>query len=1293
MVDLVSISFVKSFGLKACSKSKHQHVVPTLEGIGETRPQTYGFYHLRLSLTDRFNRVFNVVRPFLAVDRNPRDSQVLLGRPALKDFKINICNGKDIWDFEFERHPKVTMVSSHRFAKDLTPRTQVLELKVVFRPCEKEDAEASKTDDNGLSSIPRRLRTRYKDFFDIEKAERQPLHRHTDHAIELKPGTEPPYMRTYNMSPAELKALDEYLTKALAKGWIRESQSPAGAPVLFTPKKSGELRFCVDYRGLNAITIKNRYPLPLINELLDRLDGSVVFSKIDLRNAYHRIRIREGDEWKTAFRTRYGHFEYLVVPFGLTNAPATFQAYINRALRGLVDDFCIVYLDDILIFSKTEEAHLQHLELVIERLQRADLYANPKKCDFFKPQVEYLGFIIDKTGIRMDPERVKTISEWPRPQSYRDIQVFLGFCNFYRRFIYNFSGIAKPLQDLLRGLKKGKKPGLITDDWQDPQQKAFERLIDAFISAPVLRHYSPFLPLRLETDASSTACAGILSLKWEDGWHPIAYCSKKFSGAEVHYPIYDKELLAIVWSFKQWRHYLEGASDIEVWSDHENLKRFMTQNTLNGRQARWLIQLAPHDFTIRYRKGKLNPADGPSRRPDYMDEVEGPETAIAKLMPTLQNKLARAASLNVSTPNLDTGSVQSATLGADAQQIFQHACHSARVDDDDTEDFLHYSDVSSVDAQRRPGINSPEAESLIRTLALQVVTRSRAKQAAKCLLETESLPAVTEEAEDPEGATLGTIRGDTAPEQSFEGSVSLLNMIKNAQELDPQCRRIKSRLHVRTQQSPSLALVPGSLPQFYSVDEGGLLRYVDRVLIPAQEALRHQLLEVYHDCPSGGHWGRDKTLELIRRRFTWSGIAEDVREYVATCPVCQGKAIHRHRPYGELEPLPVPPDLTPFKEISLDWITGLPTSMRNGMEYNSILTIVCRVSKYALFIPTREDATAVDLAQLFFEHVECRFGTPRGIVTDRDSRITSEFWREICEIQMIKRRMSTAYHPQTDGQSEALNRIVEDYLRAYSTEEPNAWARLLPLAQFAYNNSRNYTTGMSPNRLLFGFDCEIRIDVADTVTERRIPAAKDRIEKLYQLRQRLRTRLIEAQERMARYYNANHVPKHFKVGDFVKLSTKNLKFKNRKLSPRWVGPFRVLERMGGQAYRLALPAKYSRLHDVFPVQLIESYRRRDDDNSLMAMPDLEDEQDDWEVEEVLDRRRIKDTVHYLVKWATWPSEYNSYEPISHLEKAPEAVAAFERKLKAKRKRKRTKTGESDDSADDEEISRRTRRRR
>ena len=246
-------------------------------------------------------------------------------------------------------------------------------------------------------------------------------------------------------------------------------------------------------------------------------------------------------------------------------------------------------------------------------------------------------------------------------------------------------------------------------------------MIDAFISAPVLRHYDPTLPLRLETDASSTACAGILSLKWEDGWHPIAYCSKKFSGPEFNYPIYDKELLAIVWSFKQWRHYLEGAPNIEVWSDHENLKRFMSQTSLNGRQARWLMQLAPYDFTIHYRKGKLNPADGPSRRPDYADEG-APDTAIANLMPTLSRKLA--------TVSFGAGE-QSSVQGSD-----------------------------------------PLAVSLIRALSLQVITRSAARQAIDISPDVQEEPVLR-----------GSVAPEHVLQSPR--AKTIFDLIRDAQELDP----------------------------------------------------------------------------------------------------------------------------------------------------------------------------------------------------------------------------------------------------------------------------------------------------------------------------------------------------------------------------------------------------------------------------------------------------------------------------------------------------------------------------
>src|SRR2546430_6587021 len=295
---------------------------------------------------------------------------------------------------------------------------------------------------------------------------------------------------------------------------------------------------------------------------MDRLSKAKVFTKLDLHNAYYHIRIWEGDEWKTAFRTWYGHFEYMVMLFGLANASATFQAYINRALAGLVDVTCIVYIDDILLYFKDPKAHQWHVAEILERLRKHGLYAKLSKCKFSTDTVEFLEFVIGPDGVAMESSCVKMILKWPVPYTYREVQVFLGFTNFYRRFIANYSKIATPLTALLKGSKNGKKTGpyILMKEAKD----AFRKLKAAFAMAPVLQHFDPEKPIRIETDASGFAVAAILSQpgtpmvgrRSDAHWHPVAFWSRKMTPAERNYDTHDQELLAIVKSFKQWKHYL-----------------------------------------------------------------------------------------------------------------------------------------------------------------------------------------------------------------------------------------------------------------------------------------------------------------------------------------------------------------------------------------------------------------------------------------------------------------------------------------------------------------------------------------------------------------------------------------------------------------------------------------------------------------------------------------------------------------------------------------------------------------
>ncbi|GAN11862.1 hypothetical protein MAM1_1148d11480, partial [Mucor ambiguus] len=383
----------------------------------------------------------------------------------------------------------------------------------------------------------------------------------------------------YSMSQLELKTLYDYIQENLAKGFIRRSEFPAGAPVLFVKKKDGSLRMVVDYRGLNKVTIATPAVLPLISETLDRLNQAKYFSKLDMVGAYNLIRIKPGDEWKTAWICRYGHFEYSVMSFGLCSAPATFQAYVNDVLRDYLDQFLVVYLDDVLIFSQSQSQHEEHVRLVLQKLQDANLSLKLEKCEFSVSTVSFLGFIISTDGISMDPTKIQAIQEWKPCRNVHDIQVFLGLTNFYRRFIKDYSKICTPLTSLL---KKDTK-----FEWSTAADQAFNSLKAAILSDPVLRHYDPTRPCIIETDASDYALGAVCSQTDSDGVaHPIAFFSRKLLPAEQNYQVYDKELLAIIAAFKHWRPYLEFSSEPTiVLTDHKNLEYFTTTRNLSRRQV------------------------------------------------------------------------------------------------------------------------------------------------------------------------------------------------------------------------------------------------------------------------------------------------------------------------------------------------------------------------------------------------------------------------------------------------------------------------------------------------------------------------------------------------------------------------------------------------------------------------------------------------------------------------------------------------------------------------------------
>ncbi|CAI7877024.1 unnamed protein product, partial [Closterium sp. NIES-54] len=369
-----------------------------------------------------------------------------------------------------------------------------------------------------------------------------------------------------------MKKQIEYL---LDRQLIRTSTSPYGAPVLFTPKPDGSLRMCIDYRALNKQTVKNKYPIPRIDDLLDQLRGATVFSKLDLRSGYSQIKMADNSIHKMAFRTRYGSYEYLVMPFGLCNAPATFQAEMNHILRPLLDECVMVYLDDILIYSKNMKEHVEHLRKVFEILRKNRFYVKLSKSDFALKKVQFLGHMVSAEGVHVDPRKIEAVKKWKVPKNMKELQQFLGFTNYYNRFVPQYAKIAAPLVDLLKKDTPFK--------WDTPHQQAMEQLQTALTTAPVLILPDPEKDYVVEAEASDQAVGAVLMQDHGNGLQPIAYLSKKLHGAELNYPIHDKEALAMVVAFKAWRCYLEGAKT-SVYTDHCSLKYLKSQPTLPRRQ-------------------------------------------------------------------------------------------------------------------------------------------------------------------------------------------------------------------------------------------------------------------------------------------------------------------------------------------------------------------------------------------------------------------------------------------------------------------------------------------------------------------------------------------------------------------------------------------------------------------------------------------------------------------------------------------------------------------------------------
>eukprot|EP00253_Pinus_taeda_P015686 PITA_15686 len=807
---------------------------------------------------------------------------------------------------------------------------------------------------------------------------------------------------------------------------------------------------CIDYRQLNKLTIKNKYPLPRIDELFDQVKEATVFSKIDLRSGYHQIRIKDEDIAKTSFRTRYGHYEFVVLPFGLTNAPATFMCLMNGVFHKFLDKFVLIFIDDILIYSRSREEHEEHLRVVLQTLREHQLYAKFSKCDFFKEEIQYLGHVISKEGIAVDPEKIRTIMEWPVPKDVADIRSFMGLAGYYRRFVEGFSRVAYPITSLQ---KKGK-----IFKWTAECQRSFEQLKHLLTTAPILSIADPNKDYVVCTDASKEGVGGVLMQEGK----VIAYESRKLKEHEQKYSAYDLELTAVIHALKMWRHYLLGRKFL-LLTDHHSLTNYFSQPTLNTRQARWADFLSGFDFEIKHLKGK-------------------------------ENRVADALSRKFS------------------------------------------------DKERQQG---------------------------------------------------------------------------------------------------------------YELDDAGLLYFHKRLYVPKENDLRNMILNEFHTSHYTGHPGYQKMVVALRKEYYWPKMKQEVAEYLARCLECQQiKAEHMHLA-GLLQPLPIPE--WKWEIISMDFITGLPRTKKN---HDSIMVVVDKLSKAAHFIPVQSTYKAVQITHIFMQNVFKLHGLPKVIISDRDVKFTSAFWRTLFAELGTQLNFSTAYHPQTDGQTERVNQVLEDMLRACVMLRPNHWEDYLHLVEFTYNNGYHSSTQLSPFEVLYGRKC--RTPSSWGGPEDRLRLGLDMLKEMEDMVKKVHNNLKAAQDRQKSFTDRKRRFKEFQVGDhvFVRIQTRRsaLQWSGcAKLAPRYFGPFQILARVGLVAYQLALPS-HIKIHNVFHVSVLKQYVY--DPKHVIQWQGIRVEPEGEVLVEpltILDRREVqlrkRAIIQAKVQWQHYGPEEATWEDEELVEKA------------------------------------------
>jgi transposase InsO family protein len=1037
-------------------------------------------------------------------------------------------------------------------------------------------------------------------------------------------------------TPRKLDKLqqEELLTQLqyyLKKGWIRPSSSPYGACILFVRKKNGKFRMCIDYRSLNKITVKDKYPLPDAESVIEQMQGAKYFSQLDLAHGYHQCVLQPEDIEKTTFRTMFGAYEWKVMTFGFSNAVPAFVRLMNNTLHKQLGKCCMVFIDDIVIYSKTREQHVIDCRNVMQSIADAGLYVNWAKSLFDVEQVQYLGLNISRHGITPFADKVETVRNWERPTTIYHLRSFLGAVGYYRKFIYNFSNIARPLTDLTKSNvnrdkavsdnltmtkwgRKQKTERIGKQEWNDDCEAAFLQLKEALCSHPVLKLPDPSLPYEIMTDASKKAVGAVLMQRDENGeLHPIAFYSAKHTDAESNYPVHEFELLAIFKSLKQWRHLLIG-SKISLYTDHKPLTHLLSQEKLSPRQERWITYLADYDVDILAVSGTSNKVSDCLSRYNY--------DGLTNLVDDIKKEFVNSVHTGYSSIAMSY-----AINGFEAVSQLQPSTVT-----------FEDSDLSNDDCN------------------LEVVGPTSFLGGTQATFASISVDQIRQSLQD-------AYSSDPLAKLVIAGKHAYSDLKLQNNVIVRIDRDGNSQLYI-----PANAIITNSQLRTEHPVEGDILRPTC--------SLREELLRQVHN---NGHIGAGKMVHMMVKSFYWPKMRLSVIDFVRGCKKCQMNKSRTHKEYGKLRSLELP--VRRWARINMDFIVAMPTTSKG---YDAIMVVIDAYSKRAHFIPTHSTATAQQTAQLFYEHIWKLHGLPVKIISDRDSKFTSNFWVSLMKLLGTEIAMSTPFHPQTDGLVERLNLTLKEMLRAFSDNARLHWDTFLPAAEYVYNSTYQSSTKDTPFMIdtnqqpLDTHNIAVQ-KIIENVSESDLETAfnyddlstqfiRDWNDNLMLARENLK----DAQERMEKYYNrarSDIEQQAFQVGDNVYLDGTHINVPDVKgkhgarkaLDKRRLGPYEIEAVKGDRhAFKLKLP-EFQKFHPVQPVsrleKVVESAEFPDAHANVPYLPVIIDDVEEYEIESILRHKTVRGNRMYYVKYLG----YDEYDWLSRsdLKHAQELLKQYE----------------------------------